>query len=110
VRSRELLRQAIKDLEVGCYDKAVSAAYFAVRRAAEDLLMRLGEHIPRRDDKLANAIENKGLVEVANILRMLYSYRKDADYGEGVTGEIAVRCVRDAEKALNTLLRIVEGI
>jgi hypothetical protein len=27
-----------------------------------------------------------------------------------VTGEIAVRCVRDAEKALNTLLRIVEGI
>jgi hypothetical protein len=41
---------------------------------------------------------------------MLYSYRKDADYGEGVTGEIAVRCVRDAEKALNTLLMIVEGI
>jgi hypothetical protein len=33
----------------------------------------LGEHVPRRDDKLANAIENKGLNEMADILRMLYS-------------------------------------
>jgi len=107
-RSKELLRQAIKDLEVGCYDKAVSAAYFAVRKATEDLLKKLGEYIPRRDDKLANAIENKGLTEVAEILRTLYIYRKDADYGEGVSEEIAVRCVRDAEKALDIITKIIE--
>ncbi len=109
-RSKELLRQAIKDLEVGCYDKAVSAAYFAVRKAAEDLLKKLNEHIPRRDDKLANAIENKGLAEIADILRILYSYRKDADYGEGVTEEIAMRCVKYAEKALNIMSKIIENM
>jgi uncharacterized protein (UPF0332 family) len=70
----------------------------------------LGEHIPRRDDKLANAIENKGLTEVAVILRILYSYRKDADYGEGVTEEIALRCVRDAEKALNMIAKMIETL
>ncbi|MEM4969681.1 MAG: HEPN domain-containing protein [Sulfolobales archaeon] len=110
MRSKKLLEQAIKDLEIGCYDKAVSAAYFAVRKAAEELLRSLGEHIPRRDDKLANAVENKGLAEIADTLRMLYSYRKDADYGNGVTREIAVICVESAKRALDILLDMIEGI
>jgi hypothetical protein len=60
-RSRRLLEEAVRDLEISCYNKAASASYFAVRMLAEETLRQLGEHIPRRDDKLANAIKNKGL-------------------------------------------------
>jgi uncharacterized protein (UPF0332 family) len=66
--SRRLLEEAAKDLKIGCYNKTESASYFALKRAIEALLEVLGEHIPRRDDKLADAIKYKGLVEVLEIL------------------------------------------
>jgi len=63
--SKKLLEEAAKDLEIGCYNKAASASYFAVRKASETLLMILGEAVPRRDDKLANAIKYKGLTDIS---------------------------------------------
>jgi len=109
-RSRRLLEEAAKDLEVECYDKAASASYFALRRASEVLLSMFGEGIPRRDDKLANAIENKGLVEVAETLRILYQYRKEADYGDGVSREEAEISIRRAKEALEIIERVIESM
>ena len=37
-RSRRLLEEAIRDLEISCYNKAASASYFAVRMLAEEIL------------------------------------------------------------------------
>jgi HEPN domain-containing protein len=83
-RSRRLLEEAIKDLKMSCYNKAASASYFAVRMLAEETLRQLGEHIPRRDDKLANAIKNKGLKREATATVILYAIRKKADHEAGV--------------------------
>jgi hypothetical protein len=47
---------------------------------SELILLRGGLTIPRRDDKLANLIENIGLREMAEKLRYLYDLRKKADY------------------------------
>ncbi len=59
-KSEVLLKEAWVDLESGCYNKAVSASYFAVRLAVE-------HYIPintSKDDKIANALKRKleGLV------------------------------------------------
>jgi hypothetical protein len=72
-----------------CYNKAASASYFVVRMLAEEILRTLGEQIPRRDDKLANAIRNKGLVREAVAMATLYALRKKADYEAGITKEEA---------------------
>ncbi len=52
-KARILMNEALRDLECGCYNKAVSAAYFAVRLLAESKLMGLRT---RKDDKIANAL------------------------------------------------------
>ena len=52
-KSRRLMDEALMDLIVGCYNKAVSAAYFAVRLAAESKLRGLKT---KKDDKIANAL------------------------------------------------------
>jgi hypothetical protein len=53
----------------------------------KETLRQLGEQIPRRDDKLANAIKNKGLKREATATVILYAIRKKADYEAGVTRE-----------------------
>ena len=79
-KALSLMRQAEADLEAGCYDKAVSSAYFACRMAAEQVLIELRAPIPRRDDKLANSVGNVLGRRVAEELKLLYSWRIQADY------------------------------
>ena len=78
----ELLREAVKDLEVGCYNKAASASYFTVRMRLEVLLRKRSVTIPRRDDKLANVLKHLGYPEEAAEMLELYELRKRADYSE----------------------------
>ncbi len=72
-RLKRLLEQANKDLEIGCYDKLLEELVGV-------LLGRYDEKIPRRDDKPANSIENRGLKNIDEIPRILYLYRKIANY------------------------------
>jgi len=88
-KSKKLLEEAIKDLDIMCYNKAASASYFAIRMIAEEILRALGEKIPKRDDKLANAIKNKGLIREAITMASLYALRKKADYEAGISKEEA---------------------
>ncbi|MDK2384924.1 MAG: hypothetical protein QI199_09010, partial [Candidatus Korarchaeota archaeon] len=77
--------EALKDLDVGCYNKAVSASYFSVRLAAESVLKGLKTS---KDDKIATALERvlskklgeKGAKEVKNRYRGLDAARKLADH------------------------------
>jgi HEPN domain-containing protein len=111
-RSRRLLEEAIKDLEISCYNKATSASYFAVRMLAEEILRQLGEQIPRRDDKLANAIKSKGLRWEATAMVILYALRKKADYEAGVTreeAELAVKLSMEVHKYLKDTLEEIRG-
>ncbi len=104
-----MLSEAIKDLEAGCFNKAAGSFYFAVRWFAERLLFKLGAPIPRRDDKLANAIENIGVIEAAEILRTLYNLRLKADYSDlEATASEAVHAKDLALKAINELKQFLE--
>ena len=89
-RSDLLMEEAARDLEVGCYNKAVSAAYFSVRLLAESLLkMRT-----RRDDKIANALRRRlelaiGRWEAERVRReflALFEARKRADHRADIFG------------------------
>ena len=104
------MEEAIKDLEVMCYNKAASASYFAVRMLAEEILRALGENIPRRDDKLANAIRNKGLVREATAMATLYSLRKKADYEARVGGGEAELAVKLSIEVCRSLEEFLNGI
>ncbi len=84
-KSDVLWDEALKDLDVGCYNKAVSASYFSVRLAAESVLKGLKTS---KDDKIANALERvlskklgeKEAKEVKNRYMGLYAARKLADH------------------------------
>ncbi len=85
-KAGRLEKEAFDDLKRGNANKCASALYFSLHRLSCELLTLLNERIPRRDDKLANAIENKGLLTAAMALRHLYALRKKADYSpESVT-------------------------
>jgi len=104
VKGDLLFEEALKDLENKCFNKATGGFYFASRWFAEGLLVKLGGPIPRRDDKLANAIEDVGAAASAECLRTLYSLRLKADYSElSVTPEEAKHVKEIAEKALEEL-------
>ncbi len=91
---RILFQEAKEDLRISCYNKCISSAYFSCRMMAEIFLRRTVEHIPRRDDKLANLLRNQKLRREADILLFLYDMRKKADYGDEILGK------EDAEKSL----------
>jgi uncharacterized protein (UPF0332 family) len=109
-KAKYLLLQAKRDLEIGCFDKAVSAAYMAARMGAEVLLRTLGQRdVPRRDDKLANSISNLGMGKEGALLMELYEARKRADYSSEFTdGKLAEKYVEISEMMLRRFLRRAE--
>ncbi|MCD6164206.1 MAG: HEPN domain-containing protein [Candidatus Odinarchaeota archaeon] len=104
MKGDKLFEDAIFDFENKRYNKAVSSFYFAVRWYAELLLKKLRSPIPRRDDKLANAIENLGLIDVARTLRLTYNLRLKADYSDfNITFEEANQVKSIVENAISKL-------
>lgn len=75
-----LEKEALIDIKYGCFNKAATALYFALKHIATILLELRNVQYPRRDDKFANTIKAQGLPLVADALRSLYDLRKIADY------------------------------
>jgi len=99
-----LLKEAQKDSDIACYNKAVSAAYFAARMATESFLAERVRHLPRRDDKLANVLRNLGFESLGATLMELYQLRKRADYGEkSMNEEDSRRAIRYAKTLIEKL-------
>jgi len=97
--------EALFDLKNGKYNKAASALYFSLRYLSEKILKLFGEQIPRRDDKLSNAILNKGFKEASIILRILYRTRIKADYSDiSVSKEEVLTNLKLFQKAKKELL------
>lgn len=104
MKADELYREAVEDIKHGCYNKAASALYFSLRYLAEGFLLKARAPVPKRDDKLANTLDNIGLGEVALALRELYVFRIKADYREeNVTKEEAEEALRIYSKARQVL-------
>jgi len=102
-KAKELIRQASEDPRISCFDKAVSSAYFAARMVVELFLARRRLRLPRRDDKLANLLKRQGFEE-AEILLLLYNWRKESDYGPRLTDK------GRAEEALKLAKRVIEAL
>jgi len=109
LKAEELFKEAVDDVKIGCYNKAVSALYFSLRMMAEDFLLRIRAPIPRRDDKLANVLDSLGVKNVALALRKLYELRVKADYRmESISkmeADVAVRVYGEAREALKEKLK-----
>jgi len=99
---KTLLIEANEDFKLKFYNKCTSAAYFAARMTVEHYLRSLRILIPRRDDKLANVIENLGFKNEASLLRILYELRKKADYTDENISE------DEAKQALKMANLIIE--
>ena len=106
-----LEEEALFDIEHGKYNKAASALYFALRYLAEKILRLLDEQIPRRDDKLANAISNKGLANASLALRILYKLRIKADYDKtSVCEEEIIEIQQHYRKAKKEMIEYLNKI
>ncbi len=104
-KAKALMDQAFKDLEMGCYDKAVSAAYFAVRMVASHLTRSRA----RRDDKVANALANFLGDEGKIKMMALYEMRKRADYREKFTSEGEAKIVlKEANDLFNLIIEEIK--
>ncbi len=76
-KSEVLFEEAKKDLEMGCFNKAVSAAYFSVRLMAEALI---GDIRTTKDDKIANALGRLLGWDARERMMWLFGERKRADH------------------------------
>ncbi len=104
-KAMRLMKQAKVDLENGCYDKAVSAAYFSVRMLSE---IYLKEIKTRKDDKIANALGRKLGDEVKIDYMYLFERRKEADHRDKMFDkDEAKRIVVRAEKLFNKLINLL---
>jgi uncharacterized protein (UPF0332 family) len=106
-----LINEAEVDLKERCFNKAVSASYFAVRMEIEVLANKLRLTVPRRDDKLINILKYLGMDELAEEAFYLYQRRKDADYGEIEIDEAtATYCLNIAKKIIEKLREFLDSL
>jgi uncharacterized protein (UPF0332 family) len=103
-----LINEAEIDLRNRCFNKAVSASYFAVRKEIELLATKLKSFIPRRDDKLINILKYLGKSELSEEVLYLYEKRKDADYSETeIDEETAYNCLNIAKRLIGEIRKLI---
>ncbi len=101
-KSEVLFEEARKDLEVGCYNKAVSAAYFSVRLMAEALI---GDIRTTKDDKVANALGRLLGRDARESMMWLFGERKRADHRPYFFDESAASHVIEVARELLERMR-----
>ncbi|MGQ4892003.1 MAG: HEPN domain-containing protein [Candidatus Njordarchaeia archaeon] len=104
IRKGEVLfDEASKDLEIGCYNKAVSAAYFSVEAFANALFF-----IKRQKTKgfrgRVNVIKSLLGDDVGEIMENLHMKRNEADHYEKIMAK------EDAEEAIKASKRLINMI
>lgn len=95
-KAEVLMGEAMMDLKMGCFNKAVSSSYFAVRLLVENFLPDL---MTTKDDKIANAlqreVERREGIEKAREMKLTYLFlfneRKRADHRPDLFGEDEAR-------------------
>ncbi len=98
------MKEAETDFKIKNFNKCASASYFSVRKALEDMLLKMRILIPRRDDKLANILKNIGYENEAKLILRLYELRKKADYSDQEITE------EEAKESLETAKHLLELI
>ncbi len=78
--------EALKDIEIGAYNKAVSALWFSVEALLRGLLLKMGKNPPERSGKLINIsmgilfqdVENA--THLSRLLTSLHYQRREVDH------------------------------
>ena len=109
-KSTILLNEAKKDLEIGCYNKAISASWFAIEAILRALLLFLRKPMMERPGALIGQIQrifNHTYPDYKFLLpqiHSIYEKRKRADHRETLYGE------KDAELVVRAAEEIISNI
>ena len=109
-KAKILLEEARKDLISGCYNKAVSASWFAVENLLRAFLLRRGKVPPERPNKLISIIHKMLYEEYPDKRHLipeissLYEKRKRADHRDTFFD------YSQADKAFRQAMKIFESI
>lgn len=116
-KSSVLLEEAEKDLTSGCYNKTISASWFAVEVFLRGLLLALGMPVPARPNKLISVIHKligerlPQYLWVCRLLSKLYDRRRRADHREVLFDEtVAENTLREAKRVLAALREIAKTL
>ena len=105
-----LFEEARRDLEIGCYNKAVSAAYFSVEAFANVLLF-IKRQKTRGFRSRVNVIRSLLGEEVGEIMENLHRKRSEADHYEKImTREDAEEAIKVSRKLINKIKEYLQKI
>ena len=104
-KGRVLLEEARKDLEIGNYNKCVSAAYFAVEAFANALFL-IKKQKTRGYRGRISLVKSFIGEKYAEMMEVLHDMRSDADHRDKLmTRSDAEHAIRIAEKLINALVK-----
>ncbi len=113
-KAKIMLKEAEEDLNIGCYNKAVSASWFAVESLLRAIVLKKRKPMPERPNKLISLIhrllytEHPDKKHLAHIISSLYEKRKRADHRETLFNRIhAMKSLSQAESIYNELINIL---
>jgi len=84
-----LFNEAIEDMNIACYNKAVSAFYFSVEALANALLAKCNQRVRGFRGRI-NIVAALVSEEIANDMLRLYELRVLADHKETLVGKQTV--------------------
>ncbi len=113
-KARVMLNEAEKDLGNGCYNKAVSASWFAVEALLRAIVLRKGKPVPERPNRLISLIhriirlEHPDKKHLIPIISSLYEKRKRADHREVILDLThAIKSLSQARKIYDELISTI---
>jgi len=107
-KAEELFREAKKDLDIGCFNKAVSTFYFSIESLANAILFKYGQRVRGFRGRI-NTIAILVSKKVAKDMLYLYELRVLADHKEDLMSkEMAYGAFKIAEKLYSELKRFLE--
>ena len=109
-KSIVLIEEARKDLEIGCYNKAISASWFAIEILLRALLLFLGKPMMERSGALIGQVQrifSHSYPDYKSLLpkiHSIYEKRKRADHREIIYGR------KEAEEVVKAAKEIIQRI
>ena len=114
-KSDMLLREAKKDLEMNCYNKAISASWFAIETILRAVIIFLGKPMLEKSGALIGQIQRifrKKFPQYTSLLpkiHSIYEKRKRADHREVLFGEKeASSVVKETEIIVSNIKEILK--
>jgi len=115
-KSDTLLAEAVQDLKCGCYNKAISASWFAIETLLRGLILSLNRPMVERSGRLIGQIQRilhdnfPELISIIPKVHSIYEKRKRADHREIKYNKIeAQKTIKVTRIIITKLKKILKG-